>query len=192
MKIKRIVCGAYDENAYLVNDSVLIDPGDGLGALTKQCKKLSAILLTHGHFDHTIACAPLQKAFGAKVYIDMNDAPMLTDQALSAYDPAACSLELPSELDFCELGSEAFGLKVLRTPGHSKGSVCFYSEDEGILFSGDTLFKAGFGRMDLTGGSAIDMRRSLFELFKLPDDVTVYPGHGDSTTIGAEKRRYHR
>ena len=99
---------------------------------------------------------------------------------------------MPSELEYTELGDKAFGFKVLRTPGHSKGSVCFYSEDEGILFSGDTLFKAGFGRMDLAGGSASEMRRSLFELFKLPDDVTVYPGHGDSTTIGAEKRRYCR
>ena len=79
---------------------------------------------------------------------------------------------------------------VLPTPGHSRGSVCLYLKDEGVLFSGDTLFRAGYGRLDLHGGKMGAMLRSLKVLFALPGDVKVYPGHGDATTIGEERARY--
>jgi glyoxylase-like metal-dependent hydrolase (beta-lactamase superfamily II) len=80
--------------------------------------------------------------------------------------------------------------EVLHTPGHSRGSVCLYLPGEGALFSGDTLFRAGYGRLDLYGGKMGDMLRSLKALFRLPGDVKVYPGHGEATTIGEERARY--
>ena len=81
-------------------------------------------------------------------------------------------------------------VEVLSTPGHSRGSVCLYLRDEGVLFSGDTLFQAGYGRLDLYGGDMNAMIASLKALFALPGNVRVYPGHGGETTIGAEKARY--
>jgi glyoxylase-like metal-dependent hydrolase (beta-lactamase superfamily II) len=119
---------------------------------------------------------------------------MLGDPRLSAYDPAASFLPMPENLTAQPLGErvQAAGLdfRVLHTPGHSKGSVCFYLEDAGVLFSGDTLFQAGFGRLDLHGGSSMDMRRSLKALFALPGETRVWPGHGGPTTIARERARY--
>ena len=82
-------------------------------------------------------------------------------------------------------------LEVLHTPGHTPGGVCLYLPEEGVLFSGDTLFAAGFGRVDFPGSSSREMRQSLRRLFTLPEETRVYPGHGESTTIGREKARHH-
>jgi len=87
------------------------------------------------------------------------------------------------------LNAGTLSLKVIHTPGHSPGGVCFYCEKDGILFSGDTLFYADHGRCDLPGGSYDNMVTSLKKLFCLPQDTLVYPGHGRATTIGEEKRR---
>ena len=99
--------------------------------------------------------------------------------------PAIQALPLDEELSVAGLDFE-----IIHTPGHSKGSACLYLPDEGALFSGDTLFRAGFGRMDLYGGSQLQMRDSLRCLLALPQEVRVYPGHGMSTTIGDERSRY--
>ena len=81
-------------------------------------------------------------------------------------------------------------LEVLPTPGHTPGGVCLYAREEGVLFSGDTLFCAGYGRVDFPGSNAADMRASLLKLFGLPGDTRVYPGHGEETTIARERARY--
>ena len=81
-------------------------------------------------------------------------------------------------------------LEVLPTPGHTPGGVCLYAKDEGVLFSGDTLFCAGYGRVDFPGSSAADMRASLLKLFELPGETRVLPGHGEETTIARERARY--
>lgn len=201
--IRRIVCGAYQENAYLVcpegrGDAFLIDPGDDLPALRRAVaesgRTLAAILLTHGHFDHMLAAQPLSEETGAPIYIRAEDAVMLEDSEKSAYSAEVSRLAPPDDpetrayplmLEIC--GAK---LQILHTPGHSQGSACLYDPEGGVLFSGDTLFCEGFGRTDLYGGSAMALRRSLRQLFALPDETIVLSGHGPATTIGAERRRY--
>lgn len=202
--IQTIVCGAYQENAYLLcpegrQDCVLVDPGDDLAALRRALqvsgRKLGGILLTHGHFDHMLAAAPLRAETGADVYIHSADAEMLTRPEINAYDSGCASMPCPEEIETRALGEnvELCGLRfqVLSTPGHSRGSVCFYDAENEVLFSGDTLFCAGFGRMDFYGGSHSEMRASLRALFRLPEQTKVYPGHGEATHIGREHARYH-
>lgn len=201
--IRAVVCGAYQENAYLVcpddrGDAFIVDPGDDLPALTRALsesgRRLSAIVLTHGHFDHMLAAAPLSRMTGAKVYVHLEDAEMLSDPAKSCFNAEVSVLpfpeafledELPDEIELCGVK-----LKVLATPGHSAGSACLYDPEGNVLFSGDTLFCAGFGRTDLYGGSGVQLRRSLRTLFALPGETRVLPGHGPETTIAAERRRY--
>ena len=202
-EIKPVLCGLYQENAYLLcpegtGDALLIDPGDDLNALKRALeasgRTLRAILLTHGHFDHMLAAQPLSRITGAPVYVHPLDQEMLCDEDKNAYDPSYASLPCPADFEAEELEDEieVCGLcfRVLHTPGHTRGSVCYYDEENGILFSGDTLFCAGFGRMDLYGGSPAQMRTSLRSLFELPEDTQVCCGHGPMTGIQAEKRRY--
>ena len=192
MKIEKIVCGAYAENAYCVDGALLIDPGDDLPALVRVAGGIKAILLTHGHFDHMLAAEELQKQTGVPVYVHPLDAPMLSDASLSAYNPEVSSLPQPGHIAYTAYPESLFGFRVLHTPGHTPGSVCLYHEEEKVLFSGDTLFRAGFGRTDLAGGSMHQLLSSLRTLLALPRDVKVYPGHGESTTIDEECRRYRR
>ena len=192
MKIEKIVCGAYAENAYCIDGELLIDPGDDLPTLARLAGGIKAILLTHGHFDHMLAAEELQKRTGVPVYVHPLDAPMLSDASLSAYNPEVSSLPQPGHIACTAYPESLFGFRVLNTPGHTPGSVCLYHEGEKVLFSGDTLFRAGFGRTDLAGGSMHQLLSSLRTLLALPRDVRVYPGHGESTTIDEECRRYRR
>ena len=207
LEIRRVLCGAYGENAYLVfapgaDEAVLIDPGDGLAALRQALaasgRKFGAILLTHGHFDHTLAAGPLARESGALVYAHADDLSMVEDARLNVYDAAAATLPAPAGVGarpYLAADGEAFAvcglsLRLLHTPGHTPGSVCLYSEADGTLFSGDTLFARGYGRTDLPGGSDAQMLASLRALFALPEETRVLPGHGGETTLGREKRYY--
>ena len=202
-EIKPVLCGPYQENAYLLcpegtRDALLIDPGDDLNALKRALeasgRTLKAILLTHGHFDHMLSAQPLSRITGANVYVHPEDQELLCDEYKNAYDPGCASQPCPKDFEAEELEEEiavcGLRFRVLHTPGHTRGCVCFYDEENGILFSGDTLFCAGFGRMDLYGGSSSQMRTSLRSLFALPEETQVYCGHGPMTSIRSEKRGY--
>ena len=203
-EIRPVLCGAYQENAYLLlpegrGDMVVIDPGDDDPALARAVeasgRALGAILLTHGHFDHLLGAVKLMEETGVKAYIHPNDVELLCNPEINAYDSFCATRPNPERFDAEALGDSVaicgMNFRVLHTPGHTKGSVCFYDEENGILFSGDTLFHAGFGRIDMYGGSAKGMRASMRALFALPGDTRVYSGHGPATTIATERGRYY-
>ena len=148
---------------------------------------LRLIVSTHGHWDHTGDNARVAAATGADIAVHGLDR-----EALVHPEPLWAPFEIPPSVPAVELaegGEVRFGeihLRVLHTPGHTPGSVCLQSFDDGLLFSGDTLFAAGWGRTDLPGGSAEEMVESLARLADLETQISVLPGHGGATTIGRE------
>ena len=151
---------------------------------------VKAILITHAHFDHIASAQTLKRVLKAKIYLHKADLKLLP---LSRIVAATYGIEWTDpEIDISLSNDEVLELddliiKVLHTPGHTPGSVCFLINDS-MLFTGDTLFKGGIGRTDFPGGDWNSMISSLRRLSKLPDNIIVYPGHGESTTLGAEKK----
>ena len=202
INIQKISCGLLQENCYIVqaegrDDCVVVDPGDEYSKLMAAIgeRHVGAILLTHGHFDHIMAAGPLAADYDAPVYVGASDVEMLGDAEKSGYagmmgNPRADWPPIDAAPYGDAVSACGMDFTVLPTPGHSKGSVCLYLEGERVLFSGDTLFRAGYGRLDLYGGNMHSMIGSLKKLFTLPQGVKVYPGHGDATTIGEERARY--
>ena len=173
IQIQSVCCGDIQENAWIVslpdrNDCVVIDPGDEYPKLRRAIgdKRVAAILLTHGHFDHIMAVGELAEAAAAPVYIHPEDEEMLGDLRLNGGARLMGMGAMPGPAIHAQplnetLSTAGMDFQVLHTPGHSKGSVCFYLPGEAALFSGDTLFRAGCGRMDLHGGSQLQMWHSL-------------------------------
>lgn len=152
----------------------------------------AAILLTHGHYDHILAVEDVKKEYQIPVYACEKEAGTLLDPSanLSGYGNRSCSLKADILLeDLQAFEAAGFSVQMLHTPGHTPGSCCYYLKDEGILFSGDTLFYGSVGRTDFPGGSTAQIVESLHRLTdSLPEETEVYPGHDISTTIGYEKR----
>lgn len=200
MKLGKIVLGMCQTNCYFLyedqsNDVIFIDPADqGKVIYDKMAEKgfqISAILLTHGHFDHILGCKELKELTNAKIYAyeGEEDLCMNVTKNVSADIGCPCTIKPDVLLKDGEILNVAgMTVKVIATPGHTGGSCCYYMEDEKILISGDTLFEGSVGRTDFPTGSMSTLVRSIKEkLMILPEDVVVYPGHGGSTTIGDEK-----
>lgn len=188
--------GQLQANCWLVWDegghAAVIDPGDEaprlLQALNERGLSLSAILLTHAHFDHMMAVEALQQATGAPLLVHAADAPALTDnqKSLTAWVGATCHLSADRLLhdgDTVAVGDLTF--TVHHTPGHTPGSCCYQTEN--WLFTGDTLFAGSIGRTDFPGGDMAVMRQSLRRLAALPAEWLVLPGHEEPSTIQYEK-----
>jgi hydroxyacylglutathione hydrolase len=200
MDVKAVPAGAFETNCYVVSrgeaGSLVIDPGGEperiLPRLRERGRGLRAILLTHGHMDHVSAAADLASAFpDAPVFLHERDqAWAFTDR--NAYPPYYGRPESPGAGRLCAYGDgshpvlAAWGMEVLETPGHTPGGVCLLIPSERTVFSGDTLFRGSVGRTDLAGGDARTLTESLIKLAALPEDWTVYPGHGPSTNVGEE------
>jgi glyoxylase-like metal-dependent hydrolase (beta-lactamase superfamily II) len=149
---------------------------------------LKLVVSTHGHWDHIGDNAAVVEHTGAEVAVHPLDRQRLTDPQ-PMWAPFDIVPSVPA-VDLAEGGVVRFGeirLRVLHTPGHTEGSVCLLAEDDGLLFSGDTLFAGGWGRVDLPGGDPEAMVASLARLTTLDDPVGVFPGHGPATTIGRER-----
>lgn len=200
---KTIECfnvGLIGTNCYLLLDeetkeAFLVDPGDEAEHLISELKKrevkLRAILLTHGHFDHVMAVSAVKEAFPeAEVMIGEKERPMVENEELNSGVPGQhCSYTVDRyPADGEELSPAGVPIRVLASPGHTAGSVCYYAESLGVLFAGDTIFYHGYGRFDLPTGSVMDLRDSLTALLNtLPEEVRVLPGHGRTTTIREER-----
>lgn len=200
LKIGRLMLGICQTNCYFVyaegqKEVIFIDPADRgdyiYESLQKQGFQVAGILLTHGHFDHIWGSKELRELTGAKIYAYEGEKEVCEDS--SANVSAACGRAytvVPDEYlsDGAEITIAGITCKLIATPGHTKGSCCYYFEDAAMLISGDTLFQESVGRTDLPTGSMSKLVRSVKEkLFCLPDEVKVYPGHGERTTIGYEK-----
>ncbi|AIQ49373.1 metal-binding protein [Paenibacillus sp. FSL R7-0273] len=201
LNIRSYNLGPLQTNAYLLTGAdpqrgVIIDPGMNPAALLRAVKdmEIEAILLTHAHFDHIGGVDELRKAKNCPVYVHALESEWLVSPKLNGslmWPEASPPIRTePAEYDLAE-GQilELLGLtfKVFHTPGHSPGSVSFLCGND--LFSGDVLFKLGVGRTDLPGGRERDLVDSLRgKLYRLDEEVKVYPGHGQRTTIGFERR----
>lgn len=199
LKIHTIVVPPVYSNCYVMADAsgntIIVDPGGASeeirAIIEKNQLQVEAILNTHGHFDHVGANAEMRRHTGAPVHIHPIDAPMLGSALLCGakwagleYEEHQADAMLPVGPGF---STGHFNLDIYHTPGHCPGSVCLVMPEEKIVFSGDLVFLDSIGRSDLPGGDEKILMDSLRWFLTLPDDYTVYPGHGAPTTVGRER-----
>ena len=197
--VERIKTGAWRENCYVVfnktRDALIIDPGADAekidSFLVKNNLSVSAILNTHGHYDHIGAVEYLQQKYSAKFYLHSSDLKLVQSANLyvTLFEGKGF-IKIP-EIDIFtdELDSQItinnFTITFLESPGHTNGSICIMIED--VLFTGDTLLKNALGRVDLPGGNEETLKKSLAKTINLPSNIKIFPGHGKETTIDNEK-----
>ncbi len=210
IKIGRMVLGVCQTNCYFLyregeKDCIVVDPADQgvsiYSALQKNGFRVAAILLTHGHFDHIWGLDALRDAANAaaesegleqvKTYAHEAEKELLRDARKNVSEQAGRPCVTYADVyvkDGQEISAAGMTCRVIATPGHTAGGCCYYFEEPGFLLAGDTLFAESVGRTDFPTGSMGTLVRSVRDkLFILPDETKVYPGHGESTTIGHEK-----
>lgn len=201
MKLEILTVGIFEVNCYLYwdessNDGIIIDPGDEEERIINRVGKLGfnpkAILLTHGHGDHIVAVDAVKVKYNIPLYIGNGEEELLKNPTanVSALIGHPIVAPPPDYLvdDEQLLTFGAISLKVLSTPGHSPAGVCYLDENEGLLFTGDTLFWNSIGRTDFPGCSHETLINSInSKILTLPDSIVCLPGHGPKTTVGAER-----
>lgn len=207
MELIIIADNPYGQNIYIYYDKatkegVIIDASDSYDTIRRAVEeneiRVKAILLTHGHFDHTFCVDKLREYTGAQVYAHTAEVELLKNTeynraVLRDLDISVAADKLFADGDVFSFANGEATLKVIHTPGHTAGGVCYYDEARGIIFTGDTLFRETIGRTDMPTGDTDTLVTSVREkLFTLPGNVTVYPGHDQSTTIAHEKKYNNR
>lgn len=199
MDIRTIEVGPLSTNCYILQDgvhSVIIDPGYSPGRLEQYILenglKPEAILLTHGHFDHIMAVNELKSALDVTVYAGKNEEELLGNEAQNCCNMIRAHYTVNADRLLADGEKLNFGnmtCETIFTPGHTAGGVCYYFANEKVLFSGDTVFCGSCGRTDFPTGSMSALLKSINErLVVLPEDTTVYPGHGERTSISGVKQ----
>ncbi|CAM3180752.1 MBL fold metallo-hydrolase [Streptobacillus felis] len=205
MEIIRFENYDYISNTYIIKSEdkiYVVDPGSkDMSRVIEYLKEnkldLTAILLTHGHFDHILGLPEILTYKNVDVYIYDTEKDFLFDEKLSVLLWAQTN---QSYLNPCLENANIITLKegdivdkfeIIHTPGHTSGSICYYNSEDKILISGDTMFKNGYGRVDLPTGSSEDMWKSIGKILKLDKETVIYPGHGDDTTVSKEYSFYY-
>ncbi|MEI6666434.1 MAG: MBL fold metallo-hydrolase [Chloroflexota bacterium] len=202
LQVRGLVVGVFAENCWIIgspqtHEAICIDPGDEPDEILALAKDMGVtiklIANSHGHGDHILAVGPVQNATGARFVIHESDLELVHHgwQGMAERSGVKVDFPPPDPSGYVHDGDilEVAGvrLQVLETPGHTQGSVSYY--DQGMLFSGDTLFRGSIGRTDMPGGNFEQEMRSIVEkLLPLPDDTIVLPGHMDQSTIGFERQ----
>lgn len=206
IKFEVLVLGQLETNCYIVWDEetkegLVIDPADDGVGISEEIEnkkiKLVGVVMTHGHFDHSLGALDLKLMYNVPIFVSEKDKFILDRQDETAKYFLKQELQIPNlikiDKDLEGIKEIIFGeskLEVIKTPGHTPGSISLYSAKQDLLFSGDTLFKDSRGRTDFKYGSTKNIFESLRKLMKLPEETDVYSGHGEATTIGREKERY--
>lgn len=205
--VEKIILGEIETNTYIVTDNIsgetaVIDPAVPDESLLQALsgKNVIYVLLTHGHFDHIMGVKAVKEQTGAKAVIHREDAPCLMgDEAnlFSNHYPYEQQPVTKADIETEDGDILPFGkrnIKVMHTPGHTKGGCCYIFEEDRLIFSGDTLFRLSAGRTDFPGGNAREELHSLSNLAELPGDYKVFPGHEEETTLEFERcnNRYMR
>lgn len=197
IQVEKLVLGELATNTYIVTDTesgecAVVDPAieskELFGAVEN--RNVKYILLTHGHYDHIGGVNAVKEKTGAKVVIHQEEKPFLSDTALNLYKYEHGYVKIIPDIITVDGTEIPFGdgnIKVMHTPGHTIGGVCYIFENDRVIFSGDTLFKLTAGRTDLATGNAREELRSLAKIGTLEGDYTVYPGHEASTTLDFER-----
>lgn len=199
MRIHTLHLGPLGTNCYIAETEpgrcIAVDIGGEselfLEYLKKNALRLTKILLTHGHFDHIGGVEKVRLATGAEVYIHEFDAPMLSSADASLHSHMSFGMFEPVTLytvvrGDCYINDAECCFRVLHTPGHTLGGVCYICDD--VIFSGDTLFCGSIGRTDFPGSNIYSMKRSLMKIAELEGDYRIYPGHNESTTLNRERK----
>ena len=201
LELQKCILGPVYTNCYFLKNKttgemIVIDPADFPEKIYEKVIQMggkpAAILLTHGHFDHIMAAQAVKEKYNIPIYACRQEEEMLREPSvnMTSHYGKNCSIIPDVLLNDLEVFQVAgFTIQIIHTPGHTKGSCCYYIEEEDVLFSGDTVFYGSVGRTDFPGGSTADIVRSLHKLVdSLPEETEVFPGHDASTTIGYEKR----
>lgn len=202
MNIKRLVFNPFRENTYLVWDdtleAIIIDAGNMSEAENEHLRTvveelgLNVVMAvnTHGHFDHTQGVMYVTKQFGAKFVCSGEDKFLMASDSSATMYGLKCNPVPEIDIDLSKVESISFGnttLRIIKTPGHTPGHVSLYNAEAKVLFTGDTLFRESIGRTDLPGGDYSWIMKSILEeIIPLGNDVKIYPGHEESSTIGHE------